>query len=46
MDKLQNYLGHLFASLALKAGTSSVNSACVLYVYQPKVPKAMDKFKK
>ncbi len=49
MKKLEKFLGMFgasLASLALIIGTTSVNSACVLYFNQPKVPEAMEKFKK
>ncbi len=36
----------ILASLALIIGISSVDSACFLFVHQPKVPEAMNKFKK
>lgn len=46
MEKIKKFLGDLFASIALNLGVLSVNSACVLYVYQPKVPKSIYKYKK
>lgn len=41
-----NKLSHAFASIALKAGIASSNSACRFGYYQNTVPKAMSKFKK
>lgn len=46
LNKLVTFLVSSLASLALIIGTASVNSACILYVYQPPIPKAMEKFKK
>lgn len=49
MKKVEKFLGMFgasLASLALIIGTTSVNSACVLFLNQPKVPEAMEKFKK
>ncbi|MDR1754820.1 MAG: cyclic lactone autoinducer peptide [Eubacterium sp.] len=38
--------GWVTASLALFAGVLSMNSACMMFFHQPKVPQDMDKFKK
>lgn len=34
------------SALALIVGTASVNSACYVFYHQPKVPTAMNRFKK
>ena len=34
------------ANLAIGFGKISVNSNCELWIYQPKVPKTMEEFKK
>ena len=36
----------LLAALALFVGVSSMNSACYMMYHQPKVPKAMDAYRK
>lgn len=38
--------GCLLSTLALIVGISSVDSACYLFIHQPKVPEAMNRFKK
>ena len=45
-NKFMIRCGSILASLALFVGISSVNSACFLYIHQPKVPESMNKFKK
>lgn len=49
MKKITNlfkkYAGVL-AAFALTIGVASVNSACYLVYHQPKVPEAMDAYKK
>ena len=42
---MRKYAGVL-AAFALTIGVSSVNSACYLAFHQPKVPEAMNAFKK
>ena len=49
MKKLKKFMGLFGSSLAafaLVIGTLSANSACVLYLYQPKVPAELNKLKK
>lgn len=49
MNKLKKFLGLFGSSLAafaLVIGTLSANSACALYLHQPKVPAALTKLKK
>ncbi|MGI6772988.1 MAG: cyclic lactone autoinducer peptide [Clostridiales bacterium] len=46
MKKIAVKWGALIAAVALAVGTASVNSACVLFLHQPKVPEGMDRFKK
>ena len=40
------WLSSALSALALKVGIASVNSACLTYNYQPKVPAEMDEYKK
>ncbi len=49
MKKIKNFMakyGVALSALALIVGTASVNSACILYYHQPKVPAAMNQYKK
>lgn len=49
MKKLKGFLakyGVALSALALLVGTASANTPCVLYYHQPKVPAAMDQYKK
>ena len=39
-------IGGLIASLALFFGIASSQAACASWYHQPKVPQAMDRFKK
>ncbi len=38
--------GTVLSALALIIGVSTVDSACVIFYHQPKVPAAMNRFKK
>lgn len=42
---IKKYAG-VFAAFALTVGIASVNSACYAIFHQPKVPEAMDAYKK
>jgi cyclic lactone autoinducer peptide len=49
MEKLNSIILKLsssLAALALLVGVSSVTSACVFWFNQPKMPKAIEKFRK
>lgn len=39
-------MGGTLASLALILGVSSLDSACVIWYHQPKIPQSMDKYRK
>lgn len=39
-------IGKPIASVALRMGKATVNSACFAWYHQPKVPASMNKFKK
>ena len=49
MKKFKSFFlkyGTALSALALFMGVSSVNSACFTFYHQPKVPEAMNRFKK
>jgi cyclic lactone autoinducer peptide len=49
MKKVKEFFGRYGAAIsaiALAVGVSTVNSACFIFYHQPKVPAAMDRFKK
>lgn len=49
MKKFKGFMlkyGTALSALALFVAASSVNSACYIFYHQPKVPAAMDRFKK
>lgn len=49
MNKIKGFLlkyGTALSALALIIGAASVNSACFTFYHQPKVPAAMDRFKR
>ena len=46
MEKIKRFVrrfGGSLAAIALVVGTISANSACVLYLHQPKVPNELKK---
>lgn len=45
-SKIYAWLGSAVATFAIMIGTFSANSACILYLYQPKVPKEISRLKK
>lgn len=45
-SKIFGWLGSALAAFALMIGTFSANSACILYLYQPKVPTEINRLKK
>ncbi len=49
MEKLKLLLakyGKAVSALALMIGVASVNSACLAFYHQPKMPEAMNSYKK
>lgn len=38
--------GSVLSALALFIGAASVNQACLIFYHQPKVPAAMERFKR
>lgn len=49
MKKVANFFrkyARVLAAFALTLGVASVNSACYLIYHQPKVPEAMNAYKK
>lgn len=46
MNKVLYALSGLVATLALTVTTLNVNSACILYVHQPKLPEGAEKLSK
>lgn len=49
MKKFKNFMlkyGTSLSALALIIGAASMNSACLVFYHQPKVPAAMNRFKK
>lgn len=49
MKRFKNFMlkyGTTFSALALFVAISSMNSACYIFYHQPKVPVAMNRFKK
>ena len=49
MDKLKKFLikyGTTLSAFALFIASSSMDSACFIFYHQPKVPAAMDSFKR
>lgn len=46
MKKLVMRLAPVFASIALFVGINSVNTPSVLIFHQPKVPDALEKYRK
>ena len=46
MKKLIKKLSALLPALALLVGIGTLNSACLLYYYQPEVPEEMDAYRK
>lgn len=45
-NKYLGLFGSSLAAFALVIGTFSANSACALYLHQPKTPAALNKLKK
>lgn len=45
MRNVINIFGPYIASFAIMIVTASVNSCCMYVMYQPKLPKAADKYK-
>lgn len=46
MKNFLKVMGSALATFVLSIGISSANSACVLFLHQPKVPEGMNQFKK
>ena len=46
ISKLTFRIGGLIASLALFLGIASSQAACASWYHQPKIPHAMERFKK
>ena len=46
INKIVLKFGSSVATLALAIGVSSISSACYFWFYQPKMPKAIEKFRK
>ena len=49
MKKLKSFAlkyGNTLSALALFIGAASVNQACLIFYHQPKVPVAMERFKR
>lgn len=49
MKKVSNFIRRyagVFAAFALTIGVASVNSACYIIFHQPRVPEAMNAYKK
>ena len=49
MNKLKNFMlkcGTSLSALALIIGAASMNSACLVFYHQPKVPAVMNRFKR
>ncbi len=49
MKKFKNFIlkyGTSLSALALIIGAASMDSACLVFYHQPKVPEAMNRFKK
>ena len=49
MKKIRSFMakyGVALSAFALLIGTASVNSSCIVFYHQPKVPAAMNQFKK
>ena len=49
MKKIKSFVlkyATTLSALALLVGAASVNSACYVFYHQPKVPAAMNRFKK
>lgn len=42
----KNLVANAVATLAKETATKSVNSACMLFLYQPKVPEKLKKLRK
>ena len=46
MKKIITKLSALLPALALLVAIGTLNSACLLYYYQPEVPEEMDAYRK
>jgi cyclic lactone autoinducer peptide len=46
LDLITRTGGIALSFLAILVGIASVNSACMLWYHQPKVPQGMEKFKR
>ncbi len=46
MSKMKDVLKKSIKTLAQVTAQSSVNSACALFIYQPKVPEGLESFVK
>lgn len=46
LKKLNKKFGGILASLALMVTTMNVNSTCIFYIHQPKLPKEAERLRK
>lgn len=46
MNKIGFKLGKIISGMALKVTNSNVNSTCLCYAHQPKLPSGAEKLKK